>query len=86
METTIDYDTVKTLIANPPSMGNHPIFQSLRPLQSFCLRTQKDHIPLIQRQQMAGFVLSRQQWLRCPLHVQENAAYHGSVPMPEELL
>ena len=35
METTITYDTVKALVANPPSMGDRPIFSIYAPSTGF---------------------------------------------------
>ena len=35
METTITYDTVKALVANPPSIGDRPIFSIYAPSNGF---------------------------------------------------
>jgi hypothetical protein len=41
MDTVITYDTIKALVANPPSLGNHPNFFNLHTLLSHFARALK---------------------------------------------
>jgi hypothetical protein len=58
MDSTITYDTVKALVANPPSLGDSPNFFNLRALQNHFARVLKwIACPQSQVNRWAGFVL-----------------------------
>jgi hypothetical protein len=59
MDSTITYDTVKALVANPPSLGDRPNFFNLQDLRNHFARALKRiACPQSQVNGWAGFVLS----------------------------
>ncbi len=59
MDTVISYETLKALVANPPSLGDHPNFFNLRALQNHFARTLKRiTCPQSPVNRWAGFVLT----------------------------
>jgi hypothetical protein len=59
MDTTITYDTIKALVANPPSLGDHPNLFNLRALQThFSCALKWISCPQSQVNGWAGFVLT----------------------------
>jgi hypothetical protein len=59
MDSTISYDIIKALVANPPSLGDHPNVLNLHALQTHFSRALK-RIPFPQSRVniLAGFVLT----------------------------